>query len=228
MDRLITVRGVGKASVKPDLVRVAMRLESKDKDYGKAMGKAADRIRSLLAAMAAIGFQEDDVKTSDFSVRTTSEYKHSFGHAKEVQTGFQVSQRVKLEFDLDLDRLSDVLGAISQWSKSDPDLSVIFTVKDPAAVRDAVLQSVAVNARRQAEALCGASGVKLGDLVKIDYSWKEVEFRSPTSYGVSYTVTRDISSQSLSRSMPDRSAVAAIRPDDIKVEDSAAFVWEIA
>ena len=41
MARTITVKGIGKASAKPDYVVFSMTLESKHKDYDKAMDMAA-------------------------------------------------------------------------------------------------------------------------------------------------------------------------------------------
>lgn len=225
MDRLITVKSKGRIFVKPDYIRISMLIESKHKAYDKAMEKAADRIDSLVSVLAAVGFAEYDIKTSDFSVRTTSEYRRMLGHSKEVETGFKVSQHVKIGFGLDLEKLADTLAAIAQWSKSDPDLTVEFTVRDPAAVRDAVLQAAAENARRQAETLCAASGVKLGNLVRVDYSWTEAEYRSSTGYRTycdSRTITKDVSLMSLSRD-----TVVRMQPDDIDAHDSATFVWEI-
>lgn len=44
MARTITVKGIGKVSAKPDYVVLSMTLESKHKDYDKAMNMAADHI----------------------------------------------------------------------------------------------------------------------------------------------------------------------------------------
>lgn len=47
MARTITVKGIGKVSAKPDYVVFSMTLESKHKDYDKAMDMAADHIELL-------------------------------------------------------------------------------------------------------------------------------------------------------------------------------------
>lgn len=227
MDRRITVIGKGRALVKPDQIEVSMRLETRDKNYSKAIGKAADRVKALHKALEAVGFTEDDVRTSDFSVRTTSEFRGSpVGGRKKVDTGFEVSQRVNIKFDLDLKRLSKTLGVISHWSGSDPDLSVYFTAKDPNMIKDMVLKSAAESARRQAEVLCEASGVKLGLLVSVNYSWTDSSFRSRTVYRDSMSITRDRSKLAASNAM-DAEAFVDMQPDDIDVSDSATFVWAI-
>ena len=47
MARTITVKGIGKVFAKPDYVVLSMTLESKHKDYDKAMDMAADHIQML-------------------------------------------------------------------------------------------------------------------------------------------------------------------------------------
>ena len=47
MARTITVKGIGKASAKPDYVVLSMTLESKHKDYDKAMDMVAYHWREL-------------------------------------------------------------------------------------------------------------------------------------------------------------------------------------
>ena len=70
MARTITVKGIGKVSAKPDYVVFSMTLESKHKDYDKAMDMAADHIQQLNETLCGIGFEKDSVKTTNFSVRT--------------------------------------------------------------------------------------------------------------------------------------------------------------
>ena len=45
MARTITVKGIGKVSAKPDYVVLSITLESKHRDYDKAMGMATDHTK---------------------------------------------------------------------------------------------------------------------------------------------------------------------------------------
>lgn len=54
MARTITVKGIGKASAKPDYVVFSMTLESKHKDYDKAMDMAADHIQQLNETLCGV------------------------------------------------------------------------------------------------------------------------------------------------------------------------------
>ena len=95
-------------------------------------------------------------------------------------------------------------------------MRVAFTVKDASAVSKALLVSATENARAKAEILCHASGAQLGDLLTIDYNWGEMHLFSPTSYEVEESCVK-----------MKACAAPDIEPEDIKVSDTVAFVWEI-
>ena len=73
--KTITVKGVGKISVKPDCVVLSMALETKNHDYEAAMNEAANKIEHINKSLVAIGFEKESVKTTDFNVRTHYENK---------------------------------------------------------------------------------------------------------------------------------------------------------
>ena len=74
-----------------------------------------------------------------------------------------------------------------------------------------------MNAKRKAEILCEASGVKLGDLIAIDYNWGELDIYSHTRYDCCEDALYPMAA----------SKAIDIDPDDIDVSDTATFVWEL-
>ena len=70
MNRTITIKGTGKVSVKPDLIIITMHLESHDYDYEKTMKLAAESVNILQNAIIKAGFNKEDLKTTDFNIRT--------------------------------------------------------------------------------------------------------------------------------------------------------------
>lgn len=219
MEKTITVKGIGSVSAKPDLITLSMSLTAKDPDYGKAMESAAEKIHLLEQAAAQAGFAKEELKTVRFD--TNAEYENiqdPQGHYRQQFTGYACSYQLKLSFDLDTRRLAAVLGAVAA-SGADPEINISFTVKDPGQVSEALLTSAASNAREKAEVLCRASGVALGQLVTIQYGCKEPEILSPTRYTMEFN--DPVSFLSKSVSMPE------LAPEDIKLQDTASFVWEI-
>lgn len=217
MPRTITVKGIGKASAKPDYVVLSMVLQSNHMDYDKAMDMAASHITHLTEALAAIGFEKGSLKTTDFHVSTNYDrVEDDDGRYKSIFRDYAVTHNLKLAFDFDMSRLSQTLAAIA-GCLSHPQLSVAFTVKDATAMNEEMLRSAAANAKRKAEILCEASGVRLHTLLSIDYNWGELDFYSPTHYDC------------CEDAMPLMARARAIDmdPDDIDIRDTATFVWEI-
>lgn len=217
MAKTITVKGVGKATVKPDQVEIRMTLSAKDMVYEKSMSMAAEQIDSLRRAHEEAGFGDGSLKTTNFDIRTVYDsVRDRDRNYVSVFSGYECTHNLKLVFDFDTKRLSAALGAIAD-SRVNPKINIDFTVKNPAAVNELILQDAAANAKRKAEVLCAASGVKLGELVCIDYNWGEITYVSQAKYAMEDCIM---------------AAAAApcdidIDPDDIDAGDTATFVWEI-
>lgn len=218
MSKTITVKGIGNISVAPDLVILSMTLFSKDKDYGKAIDKAATNIEILNDALENVGFEKKSLKTEDFSVDTEYEYKkRNFENEERIFVGYVIKHYLKLEFSLDSKRLAKVLSAIGICI-AHPQLSIAFSVRNVNEIHEEMLRSAAKNARRKAEILCDASNKKLGDLLSINYNWGELDVFSDTQYRMDDSC--------IEKAGHDCSAID-IEPENIKLRDTVTFVWEI-
>lgn len=216
--KTITIKGVGKASVKPDLVVLSLSLKTIDQTYEKAMNKASKKIEELNKSLVAVGFEKESVKTTDFDVSTDYERKkESNGDYYRVFNGYVVSHCLKVSFDFDTKVLAKALGTIASCI-AQPELSIRFTVKDPSAVNEALLVNAAENAKKKAEILCSASRVKLGELISIDYNWGELNIYSRTQYKVEDDCEYMLAAPTKIN----------IEPENIDASDTVTFVWQIA
>ena len=218
MVRTITVKGMGRVTTAPDYVVISMSLEAHEMDYEATMELAAKKIEQLNLSLEEIGFEKKSVKTTNFNIRTDyNSVKDREGNYKREFNGYVCSHRLKVEFDFNTKRSGQTLYAISQCLAK-PELSISFTVKDPSVVNKELLKSATVNAKEKAQILCEASDVELGDLLTIDYNWGELNIVSRTEY------LMEEKCMSLSEySFAD----IDIEPDEIDVNDTATFVWEI-
>ena len=215
MERTITVRRVGNISAKPDFIVIEMHIMGQSKNYSEALAEASSAVEAVCNAVSA-GHSKDALKTINFGV--SSEYdsvRNSKGTYQRVFVGYNCSYNTRLSFDFDRDMLERTLNAIAE-SKAEPELSIRFTVRDDSAVKSALLEAAAENAREKAQILCRASGVELGRLLTVNYDWSEIDLISPTGYAI------ERASLKRSAAVPD-----CIEPEDIKVRDTVAFVWEI-
>lgn len=218
--KTITVKGAGNVKVKPDYVVLSMTLETKNLDYEAAMQDAAEKIEHINNSLQIIGFQKESIKTTDFNVRTVYESKKdSDGNYYRVFEGYAVTHRLKVSFDFDTKVLAKALGTIA-ICVANPELTIAFTVKDSTAVNEALLKSAAENAKKKAEILCAASGVKLGELINIDYNWGELNVYSRTRY--------DMADDWLMSNECEGLSCIDIEPDDIEASDTVTFMWQIA
>ena len=222
MQRSITVRGTGSVTAAPDRIEVTMNLSALDPDYGCAAAAMDEKTAALTAAAEAAGFPKKELKTLSFHVNTEYRGVHDSktGEYRQEFAGYRVFHGLTLGFPLDLNRMAELLERIAD-SGAEPELSLRFTVEDPEAVRREALEKAAANAREKAELLAAASGVKLGELLTIQYDWAEIRLESGTMV--------DAANGMAPKAMMRKASFAAeMTPQDISFSDSAGFVWEIA
>ena len=217
--RTITVKGTGNVSARPDYIILSLNIEVLSETYDRAMSEAAERIERLQGAAVRVGYRKEDLKTTSFDVQTRYEnVKDRQGNYKREFAGYACSYRLKLAFDFDSKQLAKVISAIADCG-AQPELSIAFTVKNPARVSEELLINATENARAKAEILCKASGSTLGQLLNIDYNWGELNVFPRTSYDV-----EDCIQPLMAMS---KCAAPEIEPVDIDVTDTVAFTWEI-
>jgi len=215
---MITVRGTGTISVKPDLTVLNMNLDTRHTEYSKCMKLANKEIEALRDAFEKIGFEHDSLKTTDF--RIAAEYKRhkdTSGNYHELFDVWSCRHDLKLEFPLDADRLSEVLTCIAKC-ETHPKFKVKFSIADKNSICEELLKNATENAKRKAEILCESSGVTLGEIVNINYNWGEVKLFSDTEYDDDFLTDRICSTP----------VSIHIDPEEIKNSDSVTLVWSIA
>lgn len=219
MMKTITVKGTGNVSAKPDYIVLSLSIEAMKQSYDEAMDEANTRIEKLQDAAVSVGYEKDILKTTSFDVETRYEsVKDRQGNYKREFAGYACSYHLKMAFDFDSKQLARVISSIAGCGAK-PELSVAFTVKNPAAISEELLISATQNAKTKAEILCKASGSTLGQLLNIDYNWGELNVFSRTNYEV-----EDCIQPLMAMS---RCSAPEIEPDDIDVTDTVAFTWEI-
>ena len=214
-NREIIVKGIGKAAVAPDLIVLNMNLEVSDMDYDKTMRRSSDMLDKLRSAISSAGHDGKEMKTTSFNINTKYEsYRENGGH-KQRFAGYTCYHSLKLEFNLDIAVLGATLGAIA-GCEAKPDFNIKFSIKDPSAVSEQLLESAIENAKWKATVLAKSAGVKLGEIQRIDYNWSELHLYSQTDY--------QFNDMMLCEAAP---LAMDIEPEDIKVNDTATIVWAI-
>ena len=73
MKKTITIKGVGKASTKPDCIIMKLKLNSLEQEYDDSMALAIRKNNRLTEALVGVGIEKSSVKTSDFNIKTEYE-----------------------------------------------------------------------------------------------------------------------------------------------------------
>ncbi len=213
MKNIITIKGVGLMSVKPDYVEINVVLRTFNKNYEKAYKEAVEKNQKIIDLITKISFKKEDLKTRNFNVN--SEYESvtdEKGRYKNVFTGYTVIHELKLAFDMEMDRLSEVMVALSE-SQLEPELNIRFTIKNPKDISAELLKLATEDAKKKAKILCEAAGKTLGELINIDYTWTDINLYSDSDYSP--------------RMMKAESVSLDMEAEEIKLEDTVDFVWEL-
>jgi uncharacterized protein YggE len=193
-----------------------MELEATEPDYEKTMRRGAEMLDALRAAVVSAGHDGKELKTAKFDIDTKYESFKVKDEWKKRFVGYTCSHGLRLEFDLDMRLLGETLGAISKC-EANPHFNIRFTVKDPSAISEQLLESAVENAKHNAAVLARAAGVTLGEIQRIDYNWSEISIYSDTVYEMPAFMGKGHSKKTF----------ADIEPEDIKASDTATIIWAI-
>lgn len=210
MEHTISVTGTGRLSLPPDTIQMHMTLTAKDPVYAAAMQDADRRFTALQTALEHAGIPAEQLHTEHCHVDT--EYQHlpdENGNYRQVFAGYICRHTLLLELGLDLRQLGALLSA-AEKSGAEPEFGIAFILRDQEAVHEKLLKLAAEQARRDAEILAASAGAKLGDLAAVRYHDEQPQ----AGGGMMLRAAK----------MCD---AASITPEQITMEESAVFVWEL-
>jgi uncharacterized protein YggE len=217
--RTIRVTGKGQIKVKPDTTRITMTLTGVFKEYGETLLHSSEDTEELKDVLSAFGFERSDLKTLSFNVDTEYEsYRDKNNDYKQRFVGYRFNQMLKIEFPLDNDRLGQILYALAK-SGVKSEFRIQYTVSDPEACRNELLGKAVSDAKEKAAILAEASGVKLGAIQTIDYSFGTMEI---------YSEPVNFRSMKVAEACCEDNAYGMnIVADDIQLDDNVTVCFEI-
>jgi uncharacterized protein YggE len=161
--RRVTVEGRGVVRAAPDAATIQIGIDARSTTVADARASAARQMTAAIEALLARGVARADLQTEFYRVSLVWN-RDAKGQPTTVW-GYSVHNELKATIR-DLDRLGDVLDdalAAGVNRLSGP----TFFIERPQALADEARRLAAVDARRRAEILAGASGAELGRIVSI-------------------------------------------------------------
>ena len=218
MERIIRVTGKGKISVKPDTIRLELRLTEVLADYGAAVKESASRTEFLREIVEKAGLDPQDLRTTNFGITTEYEsYHDENGVWKQRFLGYRYDHSLYVAFPAENSPLGRLLSLLSV-SGLPAEFRIAYTVKDPEPARNELIAKAVSDSKKKAAVLAEAAGVSLGRITSIDYSWGHIEIMS-----------RPMNDVMLAKGAAYEEACDAfdINADDIDLEDTVTVVWEL-
>lgn len=210
--RTIKIVGTGTLRVHPDTTVITMELTGISPMYSEAVEMSAQRTDMLKAALSPLGFDRTDIKTLSFDIEANYESYEENGAYRRRLTGYSFTHRAKLSFASDNLRLGNILAALADC-EAKPLIEISYTVRDSEAAKNTLLANAVSDARKKAETLTAAAGVKLCDIQSIEYSRTET----------------DMSIRPMMKCLDSResSCLPDIDPDDINLSGTVTVTWQI-
>ena len=210
------------AFLEGELTRVTIKLTDVHKEYESTLSASAGDSELLRSELAKLGLKKDELKMLSFGVDTeTKSYRDKNDNWQEKFIGYRYTHVMKIEFPSDNKRLGQILYMLANNSVLHPKFQFSFFVKDVETSKNELLGKAVTDAKAKAEVLTSAAGVKLLDILSIDYSWGEIDFEiSPMRGDLGYGEYKMALAEPAGYDID-------IEPDDIEVSDTVTVVWEI-
>lgn len=210
----ITVNGTAKVSIVPDMTELNIHVSSVKMTMADATKAIGDQTQQFLKILKQLGFQESDVKTTNYSASKNRIYRQN----GPVDSGYVVSQNLTVKFAYSQATLQKIAARFSE-SKDPVDFNIGFYLSDGLREKtEADLQAKAVaDARKKATNLSTAAGMKIGGVKSIIYG-------SDMNNGPVYykAEMRTFADSGLSDGADLRFA-----PQETELQESATLIWFI-
>lgn len=167
-ERSIIVNGQSKLSVSPDITVISMDIISLDYEYNTAIDNSKEKLTELRKCLNRIGFNNDEIKSREFQVTTKYEnVKDDDGNLKKVFKGYEVINRLRIEFSHNSMLLGKIINVIASCVAT-PEFNVSYELRDNGEFQNKLIEAAIKNAQEKAELMCATAKVKIGKVLKIE------------------------------------------------------------
>ncbi len=183
-ENTISMTGEGKVNAKPDIATVTVGIVTTASTAKTAQDDNTASMNKINAAVKALGIDEKDLTTSNFSVYPN----YNYDNGKNTITGYTANQNLTIKVR-GVDKSTDTLGKVLDGalvSGSNQIQGVYFGFDDADNLRQQARKIAIEKAKQKAQDLADASGIKLGKVVSIS----ESSISSP--YPVMYNSAKDL------------------------------------
>lgn len=157
----LTVQGTAVVSINPDYATLTLGYYAENKDLMAAQAETANAVDGIIAAVTALGVENQDIVTSSFSIGPIYNYNAD----PNTITGYRVENMLTITVK-DIEQVAAVMNA-ALVAGANQSYGIDFgSTQSGEAYRQALKEAITV-ARLKAEAMAEASGLTLGSLKEV-------------------------------------------------------------
>lgn len=158
LPRAMTIVGLGKVSVKPDMAETTLGVRARAATVAEATSKVNTDMDSILKTLKNGGIAEADIQTTGFNVNAVEDREGK-------PSGYDVSNMVRVRIR-DLDKLGATIDA-ALAAGANQVYGINLTLADPTAAQSKARLAAVADAKDRATELAAAAGLTLGDIAQI-------------------------------------------------------------
>lgn len=158
----LLVHGHSEIKATPDIAYITVSIVTQSREPATAAGENATRSQAVMAALKSAGIADKDLQTQSYGIET--QYENG-AHGTQILTGYQVTNSIQVTIRSLPKAGSIVDTAVKAGATNVSDLT--FDLADRHHVEGEALVAAITNARSKADLMAGASGVTLGNLIRI-------------------------------------------------------------
>lgn len=159
----ISATGTARIVVVPDQADFSVGVDLQAATATKALADASTKMNAVIAALRSAGVAEKDLRTS--SINVSPVYDWNDGDKAPTLVGYQASEQLAVTVRK-LDETGKLIDAAIAAGGTTLG-GVTFSVADPTAATDEARSAAVADARRRAEGLAQAAGVRVGGPLSI-------------------------------------------------------------
>ena len=207
-----SVVGSGTVYAKADIANIEIGLKTgTKKTAAEATVESTDKINKITSAINALGIEEKDIKTSNYTLSPVYNWTNNKG---QELVGYEVTQVLTLKIR-DLSKIGDIIAKTTEQGANQIG-NISFTIDDEYTLKNQAREIAINKAKEKAVMIAKQSGMKLGEVKSV------VENTEPIISPVAYTNAKlDMSAGSESLAIPDIQS----GQNEIKVE--VTLVYEV-
>jgi uncharacterized protein YggE len=174
----ITVTGFGKARGDPDRATVNVGVNISNEDITRAVEESNQIIARITDAVMALGVEEADIQTTNFTIWAEEQWDPETGLRKEEKL-YRVDSQVQIIVN-DIEKIGKILES-SITSGANNIYGLSFGMKDSSNLAAEARVLALDNARQRAEQIAQELGVTLGEVqraVEISGGWVQPFFET--------------------------------------------------